>query len=215
MAEALARLLDPAARVSAHYLIDEDGTVYRLVDEARRAWHAGVSEWAGERDINGISIGIELVNPGHAYPGYAGGYRPYPEPQMAALVKLARDIVERHGILPHHVLAHSDVAPARKTDPGELFDWQRLAASGIGLMPRLRGSRRKTLTPGNGGRLVRDLQKRLRRFGYGIMVSGTYDAATATVVTAFQRHYRRACVDGIADGETRAALDDLLEIAGL
>lgn len=215
MAEALARLIDPTAKVSAHYLIDEEGTVYRLVDEARRAWHAGVSEWAGERDINGISIGIELVNPGHAYPGYAGGYRQFPEPQLTALIALARDIFARYAIAPQRVLAHSDVAPARKTDPGELFDWERLAAAGIGLMPRRRASRRKTLKVGDKGRLVRDLQKRLRRYGYGIAVTGTYDQATETVVAAFQRHYRRARVDGVADAETRAALDDLLELAGL
>ncbi len=215
MAEALARLIDPAAKVSAHYLIDEDGTVYRLVDEARRAWHAGVSEWAGERDINGISIGIELVNPGHAYPGYAGGYRQFPEPQMAALVKLARDILARHAIAPQRVLGHSDVAPARKTDPGELFDWERLAAAGIGLMPRRRVTRHKTLAPGDSGRLARGFQIRLRRFGYGIAVSGIYDLATESVVKAFQRHYRRSQVDGIADAETRAALDDLLDQTGL
>lgn len=214
-AGALARLTDPAAKVSAHYLIDEDGTVYRLVDEARRAWHAGVSEWAGERDINGISIGIEMVNPGHAYPGYAGGYRQFPEPQMAALIALARDILARRAIPLQRVLGHSDVAPARKTDPGELFDWERLAMAGIGLMPRRRVSRRKRLAPGDDGRLVRDLQKRLRRFGYGIAVSGAYDQATESVVSAFQRHYRRDQVDGIADAETRAALDDLLDQAGL
>lgn len=214
-AGALERLTDPAAKVSAHYLIDEDGMVYRLVDEARRAWHAGVSEWAGERDINGISIGIEMVNPGHVYPGYAGGYRQFPGPQMAALIALARDILARHAIPPQRVLGHSDVAPARKTDPGELFDWERLAMAGIGLMPRRRVSRRKRLAPGDDGRLVRDLQKRLRRFGYGIAISGMYDQATEGVVKAFQRHYRRDQVDGIADAETRAALDDLLDQAGL
>src|SRR5262249_6695143 len=127
---ALERLCDPVAKVSSHYLVEEDGTTWRLVPEEKRAWHAGVSFWAGERDINDFSIGIELVNPGHEF-----GYRPFPEAQMQALEALARDIVDRHAIRPHRVVGHSDVAPTRKTDPGELFDWARLARKGIGLWP--------------------------------------------------------------------------------
>ena len=128
--EALNRLCDPAARVSAHYLIDEDGTVIRLVDESRRAWHAGHAFWRGAADVNGRSIGIELVNPGHEL-----GYRPFAEAQMRALKHLARGILSRHPIPPRNVVGHSDVAPRRKKDPGELFDWRSLARAGIGPLP--------------------------------------------------------------------------------
>ena len=127
---ALERLCDPAAEVSAHYLIDEEGRVYGLVDEDKRAWHAGVSYWGGERDINAISIGIEIVNPGHEF-----GYRPFTEAQFQALAPLAREILLRHGIPRHRVVGHSDVAPARKQDPGELFFWDRLAWQGMGVWP--------------------------------------------------------------------------------
>src|SRR3954467_5121679 len=125
---ALARLCDPAAKVSAHYTIDEDGTVYAHVPEDRRAWHAGVSHWAGISNVNARSIGIELVNPGHEY-----GYREFPEAQIAALIELCGGILQRHPIPAARVLGHSDVAPARKEDPGELFPWQRLAKAGIGV----------------------------------------------------------------------------------
>lgn len=204
---ALDRLCDGAAKVSAHYMIAEDGTTYALVPEDKRAWHAGVSCWGGERDINGVSIGIELVNPGHAYPGYAGGYRPFPEPQMAALEALLRGIVMRHAILPARILGHSDVAPARKSDPGELFDWERLARAGFGLMPRE--------SPPVGELDAAALQAALARFGYDLAPTGIYDAGTRLVVTAFQRHYRRAAVTGEADAETRAALADLLRQSAL
>ena len=127
---ALERLCDPASGVSAHYLIEEDGTVFSLVDEGRRAWHAGVSWWRGETDVNSASIGIELVNPGHEW-----GYRPFPDEQIAALTALAKDIVRRHAIAPSGITGHSDIAPARKQDPGEWFPWQRLAEEGIGLWP--------------------------------------------------------------------------------
>lgn len=205
-AAALDRLCDASAKVSAHYLIDEDGTTHALVAEDKRAWHAGVSYWAGERDINGCSIGIELVNPGHSYPGYAGGYRPFPEPQMAALETLLRGIVSRHAIPPARILGHSDVAPARKTDPGELFDWERLARAGFGLMPNVTPDR----SPDPGPLDVAALQADLARFGYDLEPTGDYDAATRLVVTAFQRHYRRTAVTGEADAKTRAALADLL-----
>lgn len=212
-AVALARLCDPAAKVSAHYMIDEDGRVFRLVPEERRAWHAGVSFWAGARDINAISIGIELVNPGHPYPGYAGGYRPFPEAQMAALEGLAAEILRRHHIPRHRVLGHSDVAPARKCDPGELFDWERLARRGIGITPRggVIAAAGPGLQPGMAGETVRALQRDLARFGYEIAETGIYDEQTVLVVTAFQRHYRRARVDGVADFGTRAALADLMD----
>jgi N-acetylmuramoyl-L-alanine amidase len=190
-ASALERLTDRESKVSSHYLIDEDGTAYRLVAESRRAWHAGVSFWAGERDINGISIGIELVNPGHEF-----GYRAFPQPQMAALIELARAILARHPISPARVLGHCDVAPTRKIDPGELFDWRGLAAAGIGLWP----------APAEGPADLSSVQRALARFGYDVWPSGTLDQATRTALGAFQRHFRPARIDGLADRETRDLL---------
>lgn len=185
---ALTRLCDPAARVSAHYMIDEDGAVYAMVPEERRAWHAGISYWAGARDINARSIGIELVNPGHEF-----GYRAFAEAQIAALVALSRTILERHPIPPWRILGHSDVAPARKGDPGELFPWQRLADECIGFWP--------SATRDPGADAVPAL---LARYGYDP------DAPLENVVMAFQRHFRPARVDGIADAETRAVLAGLV-----
>lgn len=129
-AVALERLRDPAARVSAHYLVEEDGRVFRLVPDDRRAWHAGVAFWRGCTDINSRSIGVEIVNPGHAF-----GYRPFPMPQMAAVATLCRALVDGHGIPAWGVVGHSDIAPTRKEDPGELFDWCALARHGIGVWP--------------------------------------------------------------------------------
>ena len=204
---ALERLCDPEAKVSTHYLIDEDGTVYRLVEERRRAWHAGVSSWAGIRDINVRSIGVELANPGHD-----GGLPPFPEAQMAALERLAAEILSRHPIQPDRVLGHSDVAPERKQDPGERFDWPRLARAGIGLWPDWKPfGAEPTLAQGAQGPRVRSLQRDLARYGYGLEPSGIYDARTVCVVAAFQRHYRAARVDGVADAETGARLRRLLE----
>jgi N-acetylmuramoyl-L-alanine amidase len=190
-AATLDRLSSPEAKVSAHYLIEEDGTVWRLVAEERRAWHAGVSCWRGRRDINGASIGIELANPGHE-----NGYRPFPEPQMAALEALGGDILRRHPIPPHHVLGHSDVAPQRKTDPGELFEWQRLARAGIGLWPDF------TALPPPATDIA-ELQRQLAEIGYDTSPSGAEDAATTAAIAAFQRHFRPSRCDGKADTETR------------
>jgi N-acetylmuramoyl-L-alanine amidase len=173
---ALARLCDPAAKVSAHYLIDEAGRVFALVDEARCAWHAGVACWAGERDVNSRAIGVELANPGHEF-----GYRDFPEAQMAALVGLALGILARHPIPPHRVLAHSDVAPARKQDPGERFDWARCAREGVGLYPP-DGLPKPDAPPGRDG-FLRDLA----RFGYD---TSAPDAA----IEAFRRHFHAHAV---------------------
>ena len=181
---ALERLRNPATKVSAHYMIDEDGTIYALVDENLRAWHAGVSCWAGQRDINSCSIGIELVNPGHEY-----GYRPFPEKQGDALVRLAEDIVSRHAIPAHRVLGHSDVAPSRKRDPGELFDWNGLARAGIGLWPEE----------------ISD-SPILQDFGYDVAGAGH----TACAV-AFQRHWRPNKIDGFMDKECTRLLAGLLD----
>jgi N-acetylmuramoyl-L-alanine amidase len=205
--EALARLCDPAAEVSAHYTVDEDGTVYRHVAEDRRAWHAGVSSWAGDTDVNGRSIGIEIVNPGHEF-----GYRPFPEAQMTAVTALGRDVVARHPIPPCRVVGHSDVAPGRKRDPGELFDWRGLARAGIGLWPAapavdqtesLGASLRE-------GSAIASFQRGLRRYGYGCPKSGALDAATRTVVAAFQRHFRPAAIDGRPDEQCAGILSALL-----
>ncbi|MCW5771993.1 MAG: N-acetylmuramoyl-L-alanine amidase [Rhodospirillaceae bacterium] len=192
-AAALERLCEPEAKVSAHYTIDEDGTIYRHVAEDKRAWHAGVSCWAGTRDINDRSIGIELVNPGHEF-----GYRPFPEAQIAALIDLGREIVARHRIPARRVLGHSDVAPRRKTDPGELFPWPRLAAAGLGLWvarPRLDNSRAIQ---------VPEIQADLAAIGYDCPRDGVLDEGTRAAVAAFQRHFRPAAVTGIPDGETAA-----------
>jgi N-acetylmuramoyl-L-alanine amidase len=195
-AAALERLCNPGAKVSAHFCIDEDGTVYRLVPEQRRAWHAGVSAWAGTTDVNARSIGIELVNPGHEW-----GYRDFTAAQMAALEPLARDIVRRHGVPPERVLGHSDVAPMRKKDPGERFDWARLAAAGVGLWPHAE--------PAQGaGPSLESFLAGLRRFGYDAPDS-TSERARAAVI-AFQRHYRPWRIDGRPDAECAARLDALL-----
>jgi N-acetylmuramoyl-L-alanine amidase len=193
-ASALARLCDAQAEVSAHYLIDEDGAVWTLVPEDRRAWHAGVSHWAGDPDVNGRSIGIELVNPGHG-----PDYRAFPEPQMAALERLCHDILRRHPIPPWRVLGHSDVAPGRKRDPGELFDWRRLAAAGIGLW--------SDSGPGQDGVDGDAFGRLMRRFGY--------QDDSPDAVAAFQRHFRPDSITGQADRETVARLADLVKRAGL
>jgi N-acetylmuramoyl-L-alanine amidase len=191
-AAALDRLCAPEAQVSAHYLIDEDGTVWRLIDEARRAWHAGVSSWRGRGDVNGASIGIELVNPGHEF-----GYRAFPEPQIAACEALCRDILARHPIPPRHVLGHSDVAPARKQDPGELFPWPRLARAGIGLWPE------PPLPPAPD-----DVETKRLLGAIG------YDGVDSAVVTAFQRHFHRSRCDGELDQETRAVVAAVARLCG-
>jgi N-acetylmuramoyl-L-alanine amidase len=178
--------------VSAHYVIEEDGVIWHLVPEDRRAWHAGLSCWAGRRDINAHSIGIELVNPGHEW-----GYRPFPEPQMAALEALARDIMTRHPIRGKFVLGHSDVAPQRKTDPGELFDWARLARAGIGLWPDFAAE------PNGIPKDAAAAQRLLAEIGYEVPQTGALDEATRAVVTAFQRHFRPKLCDGTLDLETR------------
>ena len=186
---ALDRLCDPEAEVSAHYCIDEDGTLYRLVPEERRAWHAGRALWDGAEDINGRSIGIELVNPGHEF-----GYRPFPEAQMARLKDLALEILARHPIPPARVLGHSDVAPLRKEDPGELFDWQGLAAAGIGVWPDAPAP--LTAFPGEA-----EVKAALARLGYGYL-----DQDLGAVLRAFQRHFRPAAITGDLDAETAARL---------
>lgn len=203
---ALARLRSPEANVSAHYLISPHGSVMQLVPEARRAFHAGTSWWERTSDINSRSIGIEIANPGHD-----AGSPEFPEVQIEATIALCRDIVLRRAIRADRVLAHSDVAPDRKNDPGETFPWARLAAAGVGLWvePRPIGPGPR-LGPGDKGAAVAALQRDLGRYGYGLAVTGAYDTATRAVVTAFQRHFRPALVDGIADRSTAETLQAVL-----
>ncbi|OYW85410.1 MAG: N-acetylmuramoyl-L-alanine amidase, partial [Hyphomonas sp. 32-62-5] len=132
---ALARMRDPEAKVSAHYMVWEDGRIARLVPENRRAWHAGVSTWQGLEDLNSRSVGIEIVNGGHDYRAPGGGLPPYPDAQIAAVIALAREIMAHHAIPPTGLVGHSDIAPTRKIDPGEHFPWPRLADAGLGLWP--------------------------------------------------------------------------------
>jgi len=190
-ADALERMCSPAAEVSAHYMIDEDGTVTQLVDEEKRAWHAGRSSWRGITDVNSASVGIELVNPGHEF-----GYRPFPEEQIDALLPLLADIVRRHNVPRANVVGHSDVAPARKTDPGELFPWERLARLRLALpVPKLS----MRLIYDNRGAFFLALE----RFGYDIT-----DERAA--LRAFQRRFRPQRVDGELDGQCGALLFELL-----
>lgn len=205
---ALQRLRDPEAKVSAHYLVEEDGRVYRLVPEERRAWHAGRSWWKGETDCNAVSIGIEIANPGHAW-----GYRAFPDAQVEAVIALVGEIRSRWTVPNDRIVGHSDVAPDRKDDPGELFPWKRLAEAGHGLWFEPTAAPGPPLTVGDEGVGVYILQAGLHRLGYQPKPSGTYDKETATVVRAFQRHWRPARVDGVADGETRARLVGLLQLA--
>lgn len=187
---ALARLCDPESKVSTHYLIDEDGTVFALVPEAERAWHAGVASWRGEADVNSRSIGIELVNPGHEF-----GYVSFPNRQIGSLVGLSTRILSRHPIPPRNVIGHSDVAPTRKQDPGELFPWEYLKGYGIGLWP---------FDGAEIADIPRDkLVRMLARYGYDV-------AEPEAAIAAFQRHFRPERVDGIADHTTAGRLARLL-----
>lgn len=184
-AAAIARLRDPASRVSAHYVVEEDGGVFRLVPEARRAWHAGVSFWRGREALNGRSIGIEIVNPGHEW-----GYRAFPALQMAAVAELCLEVCARHGIAARDVVGHSDIAPDRKRDPGELFDWEGLAAEGVGVWPAVTGAAAD----------LADVPALLAEIGY------RPDLLLPLQLIAFQRRWRPARIDGIADPETRRRL---------
>ncbi|MES1199456.1 MAG: N-acetylmuramoyl-L-alanine amidase [Pseudomonadota bacterium] len=184
----------PLARVSSHYVLDEAGVVYRVVDEAQRAWHAGASNWEGEGDVNARAIGIEIVNGGHDF-----GLPDFPDVQIEALIVLLRDILARNKLAPSRVVAHSDIAPDRKLDPGEKFPWKRLAEAGVAIWPGA-GGKPPTGDP------VLFAQERLAALGYGVTASGVVDAQTKAALSAFQRRFRQGRVDGVADEETLALL---------
>ena len=194
-------LCDPASEVSCHYVVTEAGELLQLVAEDRRAWHAGRSFWQGETDLNSASIGIEIVNGGHDF-----GLPPFPQVQIAAVIALCRDVIARYAIRPERILAHSDIAPQRKRDPGERFPWQRLAEAGVGLWP--------TAVLAQGAVEITTVQAQLIRLGYGLSATGIFDDATATVLRAFQRRYRPERIDGIADTETASRLDAVLRLHG-
>jgi N-acetylmuramoyl-L-alanine amidase len=198
--EAIDRLRDPVARVSSHYVVDEDGSVLRLVPEERRAWHAGVSYWRGNTELNRRSIGIEIVNPGHEW-----GYRDFPALQMAVVCDLCLAILSRHAISARNVVAHSDVAPDRKDDPGEKFDWRGLAQNGVGMWPQDVPDVGTTGAVRDAGSL-RDLRTALAEIGYRVAPEGALDPALATVLRAFQRHWRPEAITGQADAGTLARL---------
>ena len=203
---ALAKLCTPGTEVSAHYLVMEDGYIIQCAPEERRAWHAGTASWDGESDINSCSIGIEIANPGHSH-----GYPDFPKRQIAAVVTLCRSIYTRHRIPAWRVLGHSDVAPARKQDPGEKFPWRLLHDAGIGLWvkpaPIVEGGRIFVL--GEHDPAITEIQGRLAKYGYDLPVTGTYDTQTRDVIAAFQRHFRPARVDGFADTSTIATIRSL------
>ncbi len=205
--QALNWLCDPKAQVSAHYFVHQDGGVVALVPEDRRAWHAGESRWGTSRDVNSRSIGIEIANGGHP-----GGLPEYPDAQIEAVIALCGEIVGRHPIPPHRVLAHSDVSPGRKLDPGERFPWGRLAAAGVGHFvepaPIADG---RFFQKGDDGAPIEALQAMLALYGYGIDISGAFDQRTEDVVAAFQRHFRQSRVDGVADRSTIETLKTLLD----
>jgi len=192
--EALARLRSAEAGVSSHYLVMEEGTTHRLVPDSRRAWHAGRSYWAGETDVNARSIGIEIVNPGHEW-----GYRPFPAKQIEALAALLQHLLRQYAIPHDRVVGHSDVAPLRKEDPGELFPWELLARRGLAYMPR-RLSEVPCLEPGSS----KKAQSALATFGYGY-----WEMDSAAVLRSVQRRFRQRLIDGVLDGETMAIISEL------
>lgn len=186
----------PLPRVSAHYVVDEAGRVYSLVAEEHRAWHAGASSWEGEGDVNSRAIGIEIVNGGHDF-----GLPEFADVQIDAVIGLLKGIFSRWPELkPSRVVAHSDIAPERKADPGEKFPWKRLAEAGVSIWPKPFTDELGADDP------VSDIQQQLSLFGYGVRQTGYMDEATKAALTAFQRRFRPAYVDGIADDETRRLL---------
>ncbi|MEL6857273.1 MAG: N-acetylmuramoyl-L-alanine amidase [Pseudomonadota bacterium] len=217
---ALDRMCDPAAEVSAHYMVWEDGRIAQLVGEDKRAWHAGVSSWQGDEDLNSRSIGIEIVNGGHDWPLSGGALPPYPEVQIEAVIKLCQGILARWDIPQSRIVGHSDVAPARKDDPGEHFPWARCASAGIGLWPPSNADPSnlpvdephligRGLGRGDAAEAVERLQKMLSEIGYELAPTGRYDEATEATVKAFQRRWLQDQVTGQADLKTLHMMSDI------
>jgi N-acetylmuramoyl-L-alanine amidase len=210
---ALARLRDPAAQVSAHYMVEEDGTVFAMVPEDKRAWQAGKSWWRGDDDLNSRSIGIEIVNGGHDF-----GLPPFPDVQIAAVIELCRGILSRWPIPQNRIVAHSDIAPDRKDDPGERFPWKRFAEAGVGLWPaktRPEPWMMHNVVLGDAGVTVERLQRDLGAIGYRISVTGNFDDATRLVVLAFQRRWRQAAISGEGDPETVSLVREIARLSQL
>lgn len=204
--EAIARLCDPDAKVSAHYVVEENGNVLSLVPEEKRAWHAGISHWRGRDRLNDNSIGVEVVNPGHEF-----GYRSFPETQMQAVTALCSEIVKRRKIAPRDVVGHSDIAPSRKEDPGELFDWARLAKVGVGLWPQIGPMAPEVLYEiGDRSEGVMKFQKSLAEYGYGINADGFFGTKSEFIIRAFQRHFDPKDLSGCWTNRCEAILAELL-----
>jgi len=204
------RLCDPSAEVSAHWLVTEEGQVEALVPEDKRAWHAGVGSWKGITDVNSASIGIEIANGGHNVLLEDGRLPPYPDVQILAVIKLCKDIIVGHNISPDNIVGHSDIAPARKEDPGEHFPWAGLAAAGVGLWPGdLPDDDRVLFQSGDRDRGISIIQRGLADLGYGISVSGCLDDETQAVVRALQRRYRPSRIDGVIDMQVMEVLKRL------
>lgn len=201
----------PMSKVSSHYLVYEDGRMFQLVDEAKRAWHAGRGTWDGETDMNSCSIGIEIANGGHDY-----GLPDFPEAQIQSVMALVKAIMERHGLDRQHVIGHSDLAPSRKPDPGEKFPWKRFAEAGLSIWPGPGpedGDQRVVFdTLGTLDARISALQGSLSEIGYGLVENGTYDAALKDIIRAFQRRFRQSKADGIIDIETAALVERVADI---
>jgi len=211
---ALERMRDPQSSVSAHYMVWEDGTVVQLVVEEKRAWHAGVASWQGDEDLNSHSIGVEIVNGGHDWPKKDGSLPPYPDVQIAGVISLCKAILARHDIPAARIVGHSDIAPARKADPGEHFPWDRLARAGIGIWPpedeNVRANVWGTgLGPRDSGPPVLRLKDSLREIGYSVPETADFDAELGAILTAFQRRWRPAAVTGLADPMTIARIEQV------
>jgi N-acetylmuramoyl-L-alanine amidase len=197
--DAIERLCDPAARVSAHYVVEENGTIWRLVPDSERAFHAGRSCWGGGSDLNNVSIGVEIANPGHEW-----GYCPFPEEQMTAVERLCGALLRRYQIPSHRVVGHSDIAPDRKSDPGELFDWPRLARAGIGIWPEPAIDQARDRGRGIGMVERAGALANLAAIGYCVDTG-----AETAAVTAFQRRFRPERWDGRLDAETAHRLAEV------